>query len=238
MSILSAGEAIKVITIENEMKQIANQKDDTIGAINRHKILVAAEQEFALHGFAGTRVQHIADRAELPKTNVLYYFKSKEGLYLALLEDILSLWNGQFDEATADDDPAQVLAKYISDKMEISRTRPEASKIFALEIINGAPNLSGFFKDQHASWMKDRVSVIQQWIDAGKLTVKDPYYLLFNIWATCQHYADFSVQITELRGKPMELADYKDATQNLVELILVGCGLKVSDELTTHKTTS
>lgn len=212
------------------MKQREYQKDDTIGAINRHKILAAAEIEFALHGFTGTRVQHIADRAQLPKTNVLYYFKSKEGLYLALLEDILSLWNGQFDHATKDDDPAIVLARYIADKMEISRTRADASKIFALEIINGAPNLSGFFKDQHASWMNDRVGVIQQWIDAGKLAVRDPYYLLFNIWATCQHYADFAVQITELRGRPMESSDYIDATQNLVELILKGCGLKVPDE--------
>ncbi|WP_340678383.1 TetR/AcrR family transcriptional regulator [Paraglaciecola sp.] len=211
------------------MKQRQYQKDDTIGTINRHKILTAAEQEFALHGFAGTRVQHIADRAQLPKTNVLYYFKSKEGLYLALLEDILSLWNGQFDDATAEDDPATVLAKYIRDKMEISRTRPHASKIFALEIINDAPNLSSFFKSQHSSWMRGRVNVIQQWIDAEKLSVKDPYYLLFNIWATCQHYADFSTQITELRGKPMGTADYADATQNLVELILVGCGLKVPD---------
>lgn len=212
------------------MKQREYQKDDTIGEINRQKILAAAEVEFALHGFTGTRVQHIADRAELPKTNVLYYFKSKEGIYLALLEGILSLWNGRFDEATAEDDPAQVIARYISDKMEISRSRPDASKIFALEIINGAPNLSGFFKDQHASWMKDRVAVVQQWIDAGKLQVRDPYYFLFNIWATSQHYADFSAQITELRGKAMGSEDYIDATQNLIELILKGCGLTVPEE--------
>jgi TetR/AcrR family transcriptional regulator len=218
------------------MKQKEYQKDDTIGAINRHKILSAAEVEFALHGFTGTRVQHIADRAQLPKTNVLYYFKSKEGLYLALLADILSLWNGQFDEATADDDPAHVLAHYIADKMEISRTRPDASKIFALEIINGAPNLSGFFKDQHATWMNERVKVINLWISRGKLSPLDPYYLLFNIWATCQHYADFAIQITELRGKPMGTQDFIEATNNLIELILRGCGLNVPDEFITNKT--
>lgn len=218
------------------MKQKEYQKDDTIGALNRHKILAAAEVEFALHGFAGTRVQHIADRAQLPKTNVLYYFKSKEGLYLALLEDILSLWNGEFDHATVDDDPAIVLANYIADKMEISRTRPDASKIFALEIINGAPNLSGFFKDQHASWMKARVQVIEQWIEHDKLSALDPHYLLFNIWATCQHYADFAIQITELRGKPMDENDFKDATNNLVALILKGCGLAVPDTFITTKT--
>lgn len=218
------------------MKQMEYQKDDTIGAINRQKILAAAEQEFALHGFSGTRVQQIADRAQLPKTNVLYYFKSKEGLYLALLEDIMSLWNSQFDRATVEDDPATVLANYIADKMEISRTRPDASKIFALEIINGAPNLSAFFKDQHVSWMNERVNLIQQWIEAGKLPVIDPHYLLFNIWATSQHYADFSAQINELRGKPMGSEDFIEATKNLVHLILSGCGLRVPDEFQIYAT--
>jgi TetR/AcrR family transcriptional regulator len=207
-----------------------NYKEISIGEFNRSKILNAAEKEFALHGFKGARVQQIADRAELPKTNVLYYFKSKESLYLALLEDILRLWNSRFDEATVGDDPAEVLAQYIADKMEISRCRPDASKMFALEIINGAPNLNAFFKDQHASWMAGRVAVITQWIEQGKLVATDPHYLLFNIWATSQHYADFSVQINELRGKPMTRNDFAEATNNLVKLILTGCGLSVPIE--------
>jgi TetR/AcrR family transcriptional regulator len=204
-----------------------DKKDHSIGALNRAKIMKAAEQEFALHGFKGTRVQKIADRAGLPKTNILYYFKTKDVLYMALLEEILSLWNSSFDHARGDGDPAEILASYIADKMEISRRRPEASKIFALEIINGAPNLNEFFRDQHASWMQSRVKVIQTWIDEGKLKALDPYYLLFNIWASSQHYADFSVQITELKGKKMDRNDFDDATRNLIQLVLTGCGLLV-----------
>lgn len=212
------------------MNAFKNYKEPSIGEVNRKNILDAAEKEFALHGFKGARVQQIADRAGLPKTNVLYYFKTKESLYLALLEDILRLWNSRFDEATVEDDPAQVLAHYIADKMEISRNRPDASKMFALEIINGAPNLNDFFKDQHASWMNGRVEVINQWIQQGKLDATDPHYLLFNIWATSQHYADFSAQINELRGRPMTQSDFADATNNLVKLVLTGCGLTVPDE--------
>ncbi|WP_299074517.1 TetR/AcrR family transcriptional regulator [uncultured Paraglaciecola sp.] len=212
------------------MSASKSDREISIGDLNRSKILSAAEKEFALHGFKGARVQQIADRAELPKTNVLYYFKSKESLYLALLEDILSLWNGRFDEANAGDDPAEVLAHYIADKMEISRCRPDASKIFALEIINGAPNLSAFFKDQHASWMAGRVDVIKQWIDQGKLMTTNPHYLLFNIWATTQHYADFSAQINELKGEPMTQSDFAEATNNVIGLILTGCGLAVPTE--------
>jgi TetR/AcrR family transcriptional regulator len=149
---------------------------------------------------------------------------------MTLLEDILQLWNSRFDEATVSDDPAEVLAHYIADKMEISRCRPDASKMFALEIINGAPNLDKFFKDQHANWMAGRVDVIKQWIEQGKLVATDPHYLLFNIWATSQHYADFSVQINELRGKSMTQTDFTEATNNLVRLILTGCGLSVPTE--------
>jgi TetR/AcrR family transcriptional regulator len=207
-----------------------SNREESVGATNRAKILMAAEQEFAIHGFKGTRVQKIADRAGLPKTNILYYFKSKDGLYLALLEDILSLWNSSFDQATGEDDPAEILANYISEKMEISRLRPDASKIFALEIINGAANLNEFFKHQHTSWMQSRISVIQEWIDKGKIEALDPYYLLFNIWASSQHYADFSSQITELKGKSMDQTDFANATRNLIKLVLTGCNLTIPSQ--------
>ncbi|MEP1553963.1 TetR/AcrR family transcriptional regulator [Paraglaciecola sp.] len=207
-----------------------NEKDVTIGELNRSKILRAAEEEFASHGYKGARVQQIADRAGLPKTNVLYYFKSKESLYLAILENIMRLWNSRFDEATVHDDPARVLAQYITDKMEISRSHGNSSKIFALEIITGAPNLNDFFKDQHSKWMAGRVAVINEWIKAGKLKQTNPYYLLYNIWGTSQHYADFSTQITELQGSSMGQQDFENATKNLIHLILTGCDLTVPAE--------
>lgn len=212
------------------MSDNKNVKEGRISAHNKAKIIAAAEKEFALQGYKGTRLQQVADRAKLPKTNVLYYFHSKEGLYLAVLEQILSLWNSAFDQATVEDDPADVLARYIAEKMEISRTKPEASKIFALEIINGAPNLNKFFRDQHIDWMDSRVGLLQTWIDQGKINTPDPYYLLFNIWACSQHYADFSAQITELKGQAMEKQDFTEATKALIHLILTGCELTIPAE--------
>ena len=212
------------------MIKTKKNKDGRIGAQNKALILAAAEKEFALNGYKGARIQQVADRANLPKTNVLYYFKSKHELYTAVLEQILTLWNSAFDIASIDDDPALVLARYIAEKMEISRTKPEASKIFALEIINGAPNLNLFFKEQHVNWMQGRVEVIQHWIDHGKINTPDPHFLLYNIWACSQHYADFSAQITELQGKAMDAEEYSRATKALISLVLNGCGLKVPKE--------
>lgn len=212
------------------MPENKNVKEGRISAQNKTKILAAAEKEFAIHGYKGTRLQQVADRARLPKTNVLYYFQSKEGVYLAVLEQILTQWNSAFDLATVEDDPAVVLARYIAEKMEFSRTKPEASKIFALEIINGAPNLNKFFRDQHIDWMDSRVGLLKTWIDQGKISTPDPHYLLFNIWACSQHYADFSAQISELKGQPMERQDFADATRALIHLILNGCGLTIPKE--------
>lgn len=198
-----------------------------VGAKNKQKILAAAEKAFATNGFKGTSVQQIADEAQLPKTNILYYFKSKQGLYIALLQDIMILWNSQFDKVTPQDEPALALADYIAEKMLMSRTHPMASKIFAMEVLNGAPYLNKFYNDEHVAWMNGRVAIIQSWIDQGKMSRVDPTYLLFHIWACTQHYADFSAQITSLRGKPMKRAEYDEATRQLINLILTGCGLPI-----------
>lgn len=214
------------------MTQNKTNKEGRVGAANKQLILTAAEHEFAKNGFKGTRIQQVADSAGLPKTNVLYYFKSKENLYFAVLEQILDLWNSAFDKATCDDDPAEVLAHYITEKMEFSLTRPEASRIFALEIINGAPNLTGFFKEQHVEWMRGRVKLVQDWIDQKKLDTDDAEYLLFHIWACCQHYADFAAQITHLQGKEMGRLEYQKATKSLISLVLKGCGLTVPNRYT------
>lgn len=210
-----------------------HDSDMSIATKNKAIILNAAIKIFALNGFKGTSVQKIADAAGLPKTNVLYYFKSKQALYIALIEKTLSVWNSAFDKATKDDDPAETLALYITEKMEISRVNPYSSRIFALEILNGANNLSDYFKQQHKLWMAGRLEVIQSWIDSGKIQTQSAEFLLYHIWACTQHYADFSAQITNLRGKKMLKKDYDDATKNLVQLILKGCGLDVPNSYKT-----
>lgn len=208
----------------------ATKVDASVGARNRAIILAAAEKAFAEQGFKGTSVQQVADQAGLPKTNVLYYFKSKQELYLAVLKETMSLWNSSFDRATEDDDPAKILADYIAEKMELSRTNPLSSKIFAMEIINGAPNLNHYFDDEHSDWMKGRVAIINRWVAQGKMDAIDPHYLLFNVWASTQHYADFSTQITRLRGAKMKKSDFMDAAKHLITLTLHGCGLTVPEK--------
>jgi len=194
---------------------------------NHELILAAAEQEFALHGFRGATIQNIAERAELPKSNVLYYFSNKKKIYAAMFDDILSRWNTLFSSVQPEDDPAEALTAFIRTKMETSRTHPLASRLFAMEIIQGAPYLMPHLRTNMRDWVRGRAGVLQQWIDEGRMAAVDPVQLIFLIWSSTQHYADFQVQILMVENKAeYEQKDFDHAADFLTDVILRGCGLE------------
>ncbi|MFT4518986.1 MAG: TetR/AcrR family transcriptional regulator [Halioglobus sp.] len=201
-----------------------------VGQIRRNNevaILGAAEQEFASHGFSGTSISRIAERAGVPRSNVHYYFQSKEDLYRRLLVDVVQLWNDAFPEITPDDDPAVALESYIRAKLEFSRTSPLISKIYADEILRGAPVLREYLEQNYASWLQGKVKVIRSWIRQGKMDKVDPLHLIFMIWSTTQHYADFDVQVkTALGKKDYTKRDFERIAATITHIIIQGCGIK------------
>ena len=193
---------------------------------NEEVILKAAEDEFARHGFKGTRMNTIALKAGLPKANLHYYFTNKLGLYIAVLSNIIELWDRTFNTLTAEDDPAQALSRYIRAKMEFSRQQPQASRVFAMEIISGGACLTEYFTQDYRIWFQGRAAVFQAWIDAGKMDPVDPVHLIFLLWGSTQHYADFATQICRVSGRSrLTRQDMQDASDNLIRIILKGCGL-------------
>lgn len=204
-----------------------NYKTGKIRTDNLAKIIEAAEFEFALSGFKGASIMSIAKRANLPRPNIHYYFPNKLELYNRVLMDVLALWNDAFDQITADDDPAVAIGDYIYAKVMYSKTNPLASKVFANELIHGAPHLSEYLNSDYREWLVGKSEVMQTWINQGKMDPVDPFYLILLIWSSTQHYADFSVQVSTVLGK-QELADsdYEDIAANLQHIILKGCGIK------------
>ena len=193
---------------------------------NEALILQAAEQEFARVGCSGTSISRIAQEAGVPRSNVHYYFSSKEALYQRLLTNVLDVWNRSFPYITPEDDPAQALGEYIRAKLDFSRNEPNASKIFANEILRGAPLLKAFLQENYSTWLKRKQDVIQQWIAQGKMDDIDPLNLLFMIWATTQHYADFDVQVKTALGRDdYTEEDFARITRTVKHIILKGCGL-------------
>ncbi|TGG92085.1 TetR/AcrR family transcriptional regulator [Natronospirillum operosum] len=194
---------------------------------NQQRILQAAEEEFGLHGFKGTTIQNVADRAGLPKANVVYYFSNKVNLYTAVLGRITRSWNDVFNRATAEDDPAEVLDHFIRAKIEQSVLNPRASRIFAMEIIQGAPHHKDYLRQYLRNWVRDRATVIEQWIAEGRMHPVDPVQLIFMIWATTQHYADFETQVlTVMNRGEYEAQDIDHIGDCVSTIILRGCGLE------------
>lgn len=195
---------------------------------NESIIIQAAEVEFAAAGFKGASMNDIAQRAGLPKANIHYYFKNKLGLYMAVISDIISMWDSTFNSITPEDDPRQVLSDYIARKIRFSAENPLASRIFATELVNGAPNMKEYFREDYHSWFAGRADVLRAWARQGKIDPEiTPEHLIFLLWSSTQHYADFAVQITAALGKEaLDEADYQKATDTLTHIILKGCGIR------------
>jgi len=193
---------------------------------SRDLILQAAEAEFACHGFRGATMQRIAESAQVPKANIHYYFSNKLGLYGAVLENTLNLWDTVFNELSSQDDPAHVLGRYIDAKMNFSRTNPTASRLFAKEMISGAHHLSAYLQQDYRLWFKQRMSIFESWIAQGKMDDLDPAHVIFMIWASTQYYADFEPQILiATEAQSQSEASYRQAANSIKHIILKGCGI-------------
>ncbi|MFV0449588.1 MAG: TetR family transcriptional regulator C-terminal domain-containing protein [Vibrio sp.] len=214
--------------MDNELAQHKRSISGEIRRRNETLILQAAADEFVKHGYKGTSVQAIADRVNLPKANILYYFKSKTGLYKALLQDILNLWNEGFSEDAANMPPETVLRNYIVGKMRYSRTHPQESKIFAQEIIQGAPIIRDEIQFPVVDWATGKSSVIRTWIDKELIRPVEPLYLLFLIWSSTQFYSDFDTEIQLIKGSPMSADEFEDAQDFLVNIIVRGLAVTTS----------
>ena len=187
------------------------------------RILKAAEEVFATSGFGGARTAEIARRAGVPKANLHYYFRTKEDLYRRVLQGILEVWLAMGDQIEAGADPAAALAAYVAAKVEHSRRRPHASKVFANELLHGAPQLKGYLETELKRWVEAKAAVIDGWIAAGHLAPVNARHLFFLIWAMTQTYADFDVQVAAVLGRErIAPRDYQDATALIARLILKG----------------
>jgi len=201
---------------------------EKIRKANINRILVAAEQVFANSGFKGATMDAIANLAGVPKANVHYYFATKAALYHRVIEDVCDHWllaALPFDQS---DDPATALAGYICAKMDQARQRPFGSRLWAMEIIRGAPAIKGYLHTQLKPWFEARTKKLDSWIAAGKMHAVDPHALLYMIWASTQHYADFSHQINVLNDD-QDLSDgqFSHAKDQVCQIILTGVGLQV-----------
>jgi TetR/AcrR family transcriptional regulator len=193
---------------------------------NEAMILRAAEHVFARAGFAGATMAEIAVRAGVPKSNLHYYFRTKQALYRAVLAHTLQLWLSETETIRAELPPQVALEQYIRAKMRLSASHPDASRVFANELLHGAPEIGEVLRHALRELVAHKAAVIRQWIASGQMASVDPQHLFFTIWAATQTYADFESQICAVLGvSRLGRRDFELATEHLVALLLRGCGL-------------
>lgn len=197
-----------------------------IQQINQARILDAAEEVFAHNGFRGAVLERIAERAGISKANLLYYFKSKKILYEAVLQHTVETWLVPLEALDAADEPAAAFERYIRIKIEHSRLHPLASKVWANELIHGAPHIGQYLKRRLKPLIDEKAGIIEGWIKQGKMAPVDPYHLFFIIWAATQTYADFGNQVAIVKGKTqLTRQDFDDAADTVTTIILKGTGM-------------
>jgi len=187
---------------------------------NRKRILDAALEVFAAQGFRGATLDQIAERAGLSKPNLLYYFDSKETMHRLLLEDLLASWLEPLRAIDPMGEPRAEIMDYMRAKLRMSREFPRESRLFANEILQGAPRLADFISRDLKALVDDRAGVIARWSAEGRLAAVDPFHLIFSIWALTQHYADFDAQIRLIRDGTDPLDGAEGFLERLFERLL------------------
>lgn len=171
-----------------------------IQARNRAAILSGGLDVFSAAGFRGATLDQIAEAAGLSKPNLLYYFPSKEAIYAALLEQLLETWLNPLKALNAEGEPVDEILAYAQRKLAMSRDYPRESRLFANEILQGAPQIGAVLSGPLRALVDEKAAVMRDWMAAGRLQETDPYHLIFSIWALTQHYADFDVQVRAVLG--------------------------------------
>lgn len=167
---------------------------------NTGAILDAALEVFSQQGFRGATLDQIAEVAGLSKPNVLYYFPSKEAIHAALLAGLLHTWLAPLRDLDAAGNPVDEILGYVRRKLQMSRDLPRESRLFANEILQGAPRIQAAIRGELKELVEQKAAVIAAWARAGNIASVDPKHLIFSIWALTQHYADFDVQVRLVLG--------------------------------------
>lgn len=201
----------------------AHPRRTRIQTEKRDRILEAALEVFSAHGFRGSTIDQIAEAAGMSKPNLLYYFRSKDAIHETLMQRLLETWLAPLRELDDVGDPMTELRSYIRRKLEMARDFPRESRLFANEILQGAPRIMPMLEGELKTLVDEKAEIIRGWMKAGKIARIDPRHLIFSIWATTQHYADFDVQVRAVLG-PNRGGDgrFEDAARFLEQLYVEG----------------
>lgn len=212
------------LTMSMTFFESSSQMEQKKSTQKRNQLLNAALDVFSVYGFSGASLDEIAQLANMHKSNIFYYYENKESLYVEVLTTVMQKWLAPLQILEVELEPTEALTHYLMQKIEISKDQPKASRLFALEIIQGAPHILPILKGPLKKLFKRKTKVIETWQEQGKLSKEiDAELLIINIWAITQNYADFSTQMEMVTGKTLRNRSmYQRTIEHTVHLMLYG----------------
>jgi AcrR family transcriptional regulator len=136
----------------------------------RTDILDVATEEFSTRGLAGGRVDAIAEKTRTSKRMIYYYFGSKEGLYLAVLErSYRKIRTLEADLRLADLPADEALRVLIATTFDHDEANPEFVRLVSIENIHHAVHMrrSEAIRDLNVSIIETIDAIISRGLSAG-----------------------------------------------------------------------
>ena len=190
-------------------------------------ILAAAEIEFATHGFTAARTESIAARANVVKGMIFHYFKNKEGLFAAVLEQAYLPFSEALDQSADENLSAtDALLTFIDRLLAAMAEKPLSPAIFVLESIQ---DRGEHFRKLGMPSLYSRVeSLLKRGIAAGEFRKMDPWHGAINIIGLCGFYycAAGNISQTDKGRDPLNRASIKRHAAEVLAFVSKGVAAK------------
>ncbi len=153
------------------------------------RILAAAAVEFAERGFGGARVDRIARRARVNKAMLYYHFRSKQGLYRALLRRTFTVAAERMQAiAAAGGSPADQVDRVIAGLADLVREHEFFPAIMLREVAEGGAHLDRDTLLTLAAVPRAVGGIVQQGIAQRAFRDVNPLFAYFSMLAPIVFY--------------------------------------------------
>jgi TetR/AcrR family transcriptional regulator len=186
----------------------------------RKKLLTAARLEFARHGFAGARVDEIAERAGVNKQLVYHYFGDKDALYLAVLEWVYADIREQERQLNLEGlPPEKAIRKLIEASFDYLATNPDFIVLLNDENRGGAPHVRGStrLEAMHSPLVKSVSHILNEGVRSGVFRKGiDPVQLYISIAGLSYFFFSNTPTLSAIFGKDLTSEASKNARRKHV----------------------
>jgi AcrR family transcriptional regulator len=156
----------------------------------KEKILDAGLREFSTSGYAGGRMDRIADRAEVNKALLFYYFSSKENLYQEVLKHAIRKVIPKFRNIILlEQSPEGFLEKLPEAYIEFFSQNQDFIKMIAFDFVQHTDMIKATFEQTIGKSFRQGPRLIlrkiEKWYEKGQISESDPLQFMINIISLC-----------------------------------------------------